>query len=71
MRNDAQRQDFYSEMKRFKFDYTPSRANFVMVHLRSPAGPVIEELLKRKILGAVNFNPYRDRSGFCPAQTRK
>jgi histidinol-phosphate aminotransferase len=53
--NAAQREIFFDEMKKAKFESTPSQANFVMVNVRTPVAPVIREFEKRKILVGREF----------------
>ncbi len=53
--NAAQRQIFFDEMKRRKFECTPSQANFVMVNVRTPVAPIIKEFEKRKVLVGREF----------------
>jgi len=53
--NATQRQIFFDEMKKAKFDCTPSQANFVMVNIKTPVAPVIQEFAKRKVLVGREF----------------
>jgi histidinol-phosphate aminotransferase len=46
----GQRQIVIDEMKRLKFDTTDSQANFLMIDVRKPVTPVIEEFAKKKVL---------------------
>src|SRR5262249_18528146 len=55
--NAEQRDAFYSEMKRSGFDSIPSRANFVMVDVRTDVAPVIQEFWRKKILVGRPFPP--------------
>lgn len=55
--NQVQVQSLYDEMRRAKFDYTVSHANFVMINIRRPVLPVIEEFARRKILVGREFQP--------------
>lgn len=55
--NEAQRSAFYSEMKSAGFQFIPSRANFVMVNIRTDIRPVIDEFWKKKILVGRQFPP--------------
>jgi histidinol-phosphate aminotransferase len=53
--NNAQRQVFYDEMKKMEFEPIPSESNFIMVNIRKPVAPLIEELKKRKVLVGREF----------------
>lgn len=53
--NAAQRQAVFDEMKKLKFETTDSQANFLMINIRKPVGPVIKEFEKRKVLVGREF----------------
>jgi histidinol-phosphate aminotransferase len=57
--NAAQRQIFVDEMKKSKFDCTASQSNFVMVNIKTPVAPVIQEFAKRKVLVGREFPAMR------------
>ena len=54
-KNAAQRKLFVSEMRTLGFDGPESHANFAMVNLRRPVGPVTAEFAKRHILVGREF----------------
>jgi histidinol-phosphate aminotransferase len=53
--NAANRQMVFDEMKRLKFDCTASQSNFLMINIRKPVAPVIQEFEKRKVLVGREF----------------
>jgi len=53
--NATQRQNLFDEMKRLKFEHTASQANFVMINVKKPVVPVIQEFEKRKVLVGREF----------------
>jgi len=53
--NAANRQLVFDEMKRLKFETTASEANFLMINIRKPVGPVIQEFAKRNVLVGREF----------------
>lgn len=53
--NAANRQLVFDEMKRLKFECTASESNFLMINIRKPVGPVIQEFEKRKVLVGREF----------------
>lgn len=55
--NEVQRNAFYAEMKSAGFEAIPSETNFVMVNIRTAAGPVIDEFWKKKIIVGREFPP--------------
>ncbi|MDA1081705.1 MAG: aminotransferase class I/II-fold pyridoxal phosphate-dependent enzyme [Gemmatimonadetes bacterium] len=54
-RNAAQRSVFVNEMRSLGFSCTESHANFVMVDIRRPVGPVIAALAKQRVLVGREF----------------
>lgn len=53
--NAANRQLVFDEMKRLKFQTTASESNFLMINIRKPVAPVIQEFEKRKVLVGREF----------------
>ncbi len=53
--NAANRQMLFDEMKRMKFDCTDSQSNFMMINVKKPVGPIIQEFEKRKVLVGREF----------------
>jgi len=53
--NATQRQTFFDEMKRAKFEVTPSEANFAMINVKTPVSHLIPEFQKRKVLVGREF----------------
>jgi histidinol-phosphate aminotransferase len=53
--NAANRQLVFDEMKRLKFECTASESNFLMINIRKPVSPVIQEFEKRKVLVGREF----------------
>jgi histidinol-phosphate aminotransferase len=53
--NAANRQLVFDEMKRLKFECTASESNFLMINIRKPVPPVIQEFEKRKVLVGREF----------------
>jgi histidinol-phosphate aminotransferase len=58
--NRLQLRALYDEMKTAKYEVIPSQANFAMIHIQRPVGPVIREFAKRKILVGREFRPMSD-----------
>src|SRR5215831_7242464 len=54
--NAANRQLVFDEMKRLKFECTASESNFLMINIKRPVGPVIQEFEKRKVLVGREFS---------------
>jgi histidinol-phosphate aminotransferase len=54
--NAANRQLVFDEMKRLKFETTASESNFLMINVRKPVAPVIQEFERRKILVGREFS---------------
>jgi len=53
--NAANRQLVYDEMKKLKFECTASESNFLMINIKRPVGPVVQEFEKRKVLVGREF----------------
>jgi histidinol-phosphate aminotransferase len=53
--NAANRQLVFDEMKKLKFECTASESNFLMINIKKPVGPVIQEFEKRKVLVGREF----------------